>query len=184
MKKSLNIYILITLAIVLLGSSIFHYYQSLQQDETAKSEQKISSLREAISLNNLEVVKFLIKSGANVEQPFTVDEVISYNSPNEKGFTALGWALFSNRPEIAKYLIENGANVKASVPVESSLLYWAIAHEMNDIAIILIDKGADIRTNNRYNPAQHADIIGLSEVVKKLVEKGVLPQGEGSEDLD
>lgn len=183
MKKSFSVYLLIVLAVILLGVSSYHYYQSLQQKDVAKVEQKSSSLREAISLNNLDAVNFLLKSGADIEQRFTVETIVPAQK-SDQGFTALGWALFSNRPEIAKFLIEKGANVKASVPIESSMLYWAIAHEMNDVALLLIDKGADIDASMGYNAAQHASILGLTQVVEKLKEKGVTPDGEASEDLD
>lgn len=137
----------------------------------------ITILQEAISLNNLNAVEFLVKNGANIEAPIN-------QGSDGKYFTALGWALFSNRPEIAVYLIEHRADVTAPVPVESSMLYWALAHHMREVALLLIDKGAVLVAADGYNPAQHAEILGFGEVVAALREKGIEPVPAQSEDLD
>lgn len=138
--------------------------------QSRKEQRQALSLQEAVSLNNLEAVRFLIKNGADPEQRFNKSAV---EGTEDEGFTALGWALFANRPEIARYLIEQGADVTASVPMNGSMLYWAIAYEHSDLALLLIDKGIDIYPSGGYNPALHARILGLDEVVLKLAEKGV-----------
>lgn len=141
-------------------------YLQKRQLETDEAERKSSSLQEAISLDNLTAVEFIIKNGANIEAPINQSE-------NGKYFTALGWALFSNRPDIARYLIEQGADVKAGIPLGSSLLYWALAHRMDDVALLLIEKGALLSSADGYNPLQHAKVNNMSQVVEKLKEKGL-----------
>lgn len=145
------------------------YYQN-QNSLAENSETQISSLREAISLNNIDAVEFLVKNGVDLEAPFDTSE-----EKQDNGFTALGWAVFSNRPEIAIYLINHGADVKAEVPLGSSILFWAITYNMEDVAKEIIDKGGDIYPHNGYNPALHAAVQGQNNIVSMLAEKGVYP---------
>lgn len=48
---------------------------------------------------NLEVVKFFVKDGVNV------------NEKDKKGYTAIFKAVFSGKLEIVKFLVENGADI-------------------------------------------------------------------------
>ena len=167
MKKISYILIAVLICAVVGGVGWFSCtYLQKRHSEISAAERKTSSLQEAISLDNLTAVEFIIKNGANLEAPINQDE-------NGKYFTALGWALFSNRPEIARYLIEQGANVKAEVPLGSSMLYWALAHQMNDVALRLIESGAVLSAKDGYNPLQHAAAKGMVQVVEKLSEKGL-----------
>lgn len=175
MKKYIKV-IFIVLIFAVLAFRGYIFFNGLELKKQSEARQTLS-LQEAISLNNLEAVKFLVKNGANIETPIN-------QGGDGKYFTSLGWALFTNRPEIAIYLINQNADVTASAPVESSMLYWALAHEMNEVALLLIDKGTIITSEDNYNPAQHADILGMTQVVEKLKEKGITPDGSGSEDLD
>lgn len=178
MKKSVKVIFFVVLLVVVVGViCVIKNYQFGLEKQAALSEQQSLSLQEAISLNNLEAVKFLVKNGANIETPIN-------QGGDGKYFTSLGWALFTNRPEIAIYLINQNADITASTPIESSMLYWSLAHEMSEVALLLIDKGAIITAADGYNPAQHADILGMTQVVEKLKEKGITPDGPGSEDLD
>lgn len=174
MRKKIKIAIAAFAAAAVLAAGAYVFF-SMRKNEVLQSQKELrqaSSLQEAVSLNNLEAVKFLLKSGADLEQRFNKSAV---DGAESEGFTALGWALFANRPEIARYLIEQGADVTASVPMNSSMLYWAITYEHADIALLLIEKGADIYPSGGYNPALHAKILGMDDVVLKLAEKGVEP---------
>lgn len=163
--------LLVLIIAVSLGAAAYYGYHKKNAGPAP-----VTVLQEAISLDNINAVEFIIKNGANIEAPIN-------QGADGRYFTALGWALFSNRPEIARYLIEQGADVTAEMPLGSSMLYWALAHEMNDVALLLIDKGA-VLSSDGYNPAQHADIIGLQQVVEKLKEKGITPDSAGAEELD
>lgn len=155
---------------------------NLQQKQEMQAEKQSLALREAISLNNYDVVKFLVKNGADLEYRDASVKTVDGVAPNPEGFTALGWAMFTNRPEIARYLIEQGADVKASMPMES-MLFWAIAFKMEDIAALIIDKGGDVSGANSYNPAAHAKILGLESVVNKLAEKGISAEKPSTDDF-
>lgn len=183
MKKASKILIAVLIIAAVIGGGFFYYSGSLKEkSHPQQSEQKAISLQEAISLNNLDAVKFLLKNGADIEQRFNKEAVLPSENLNqeEKGYTALGWALFVNRPQIAEYLISQGADVTASVPMSDSMLYWAIAYEHEKLALLLIEKGADIYPTKGYNPALHAKVLGMNQVVSKLAEKGIKISEEDS----
>ena len=178
MKKSK--YILIAVVIILAVASIWFCYENkknLVLDIPENKQQQISSLREAISLNNIDAVEFLVEKGVDLETPFDTSE-----EKQDNGFTALGWAIFSNRPDIAMYLINHGADVKASVPLGSSMLFWAITYNMEDVAEEIIEKGGDIYPINGYNPALHAAVQGREKIVKMLEETGIKAEDEHKSD--
>lgn len=167
MRKIFYVFMAVLALAVIVGVGWFSCtYLQKKQLKTDEEERKASSLQEAISLDNLTVVEFIIKNGANIEAPINQAE-------NGKYFTALGWALFSNRPDIARYLIEQDADVKADIPLGSSLLYWALAHQMDDVALLLIEKGALLSSTDGYNPLRHAEVKNMLQVVEKLKEKGL-----------
>lgn len=183
MKKASKILIAVLIIAAVIGGGFFYYSGSLKEkSHPQQSEQKAISLQEAISLNNLDAVKFLLKNGADIEQRFNKEVVLPSENLNqeEKGYTALGWALFVNRPQIAEYLISQGADVTASVPMSDSMLYWAIAYEHEKLALLLIEKGTDIYPTKGYNPALHAKVLGMNQVVSKLAEKGIKISEEDS----
>lgn len=173
MKSKIIKFILALIVIIVLafgGYFIYKNYMNKTEVMPANTEAQISSLREAISLNNIEAVEFLVKNGVNLEMPFDTSE-----ETQDNGFTALGWAVFSNRPEIAMYLINHGADVKAEVPIGSSMLFWAITYNMGDVAKEIIENDGDIYPRNGYNPALHAAVQGQNDIVMMLSEKGIYP---------
>ncbi len=162
--------VVILAAVVAGGYFGYQYYQNRSLPKMPEENAaQLSSLREAISLNNIDAVEFLVKNGVDLEAPFDTSE-----ETQDNGFTALGWAVFSNRPEIAMYLINHGADVKAEVPLGSSMLFWAITYNMEDVAEAIIDNGGDIQPHNGYNPALHAAVQGRNKIVEMLAEKGVI----------
>ena len=168
-KKSKYILSLIVVALIAVGGWLWYEQKIKSSAEVPENmPQKISALREAISLNNIEAVEFLVKNGVDLEAPFDTSE-----EKQDNGFTALGWAVFSNRPDIAMYLINHGADVKADVPMGSSMLFWAITYNMKDVAEKIIDNGGDIYPHNGYNPALHAAVQGRNEIVSMLAAKGI-----------
>lgn len=174
MKNKSVKYLLVFVVIALLSVGCYfgyRYYLTTNKAPTAEeTSSQISSLREAISLNNIDAVEFLVKNNVDLESPFDTSE-----EKQDNGFTALGWAIFSNRPEIAMYLINHGADVKAEVPLGSSMLFWAITYNMEDVAEAIIENDGDIYPHNGYNPALHAAVQGRNKIVDMLAAKGILP---------
>lgn len=169
MKNKTKLFISILVGVALLaGGGAYWYMNCSKKVVLPETSDQISSLREAISRNNIDAVEFLIKNGVDIEQPFVTSE-----EQQDNGFTALGWAVFSNRPEIALLLIDNGADVKAAVPIGSSMLFWAITYNMEEVAKKIIDNGGDIYPENGYNPAIHASVQGANRILRMLEAKGV-----------
>lgn len=71
-------------------------------DVNYKNESDLTPLREAVRRGHTEIVKFLLKRGAEVDV-----------KDNLEGNTALIWAAFIGKKEICKLLLDNGANVNA-----------------------------------------------------------------------
>ena len=85
---------------------------------------------EAIREGNLEKVKELIESGADV------------NAKDNSGETALMWAAWYDRAEIAKILIDNGADVNAKNRWGKTALTGAICWGNTEVAKLLEEAGA------------------------------------------
>lgn len=87
----------------------------------------------AVERGNLEVVKALIKAGANV------------NYRDEKsGDSVLLLGAFGGREKIVFELLQNGADVNAKTNWGRDALYWAIKRTNKNIIKMLLDKGAKV----------------------------------------
>jgi ankyrin repeat protein len=108
-----------------------------------------NALRWAATYGHLEVVKYLVQNGANVNN----------NS-------ALRWAAYNGHLEIVKFLLENGANVHAW---NDSALRSAAENGHLEIVEFLVQNGANVHANNN-SALRWAAIYGHLEVVKFLLE--------------
>jgi len=157
-------------------------------------------LREAAYSNNLDVVKYLVEKGADVNAKDRFEHTPLYLTSNpdvvkylvEKGAdvyakdddgmtplhaVTLGYVTIKeedDRLKIVKNLIEKGADVNAKDNDGTTPLKFAISNIRNgrlDIMKYLIEKGADVNAkNNRGNTPLHA--VSNLDVMKYLVEKG------------
>lgn len=112
--------------------------------------------RVAIISNNLDIVKYLVENGANI-------------NASEIWFTThpLRWASYKGHLDVVKYLIEKGANIHAKN--EFSLIH-AYTNNHFDVIKYLIDHGANI---DAINTACHLYFmnkapIDTKEYLKKL----------------
>jgi hypothetical protein len=117
----------------------------------------ITPLCKAVNVNNIEMVKFLIKKGANVN-----------NICNEYESTPLTYAIYNNNFEIVKLLVENGANINYikndGTPLYKVMMRTRLPTNINveksiEIGAYLIYKGADVNfrsqnglTARNFNP--------------------------------
>jgi len=113
-----------------------------------------TALNYAAMKNNLDIVKLLVKAGANLEKE------------NDNGETPLYNAVDHNNIEIVKFLIESGANINKAeavshfTPLHLALFCPAYELDLNthknyfNIATLLIKSGAnlDAETSNRRTP--------------------------------
>lgn len=111
---------------------------------------------------NPELVKYLIKQGANV------------NALNADKQTPLHIASFGRCIDCAKALVEGGADLNVQDKFGKTPLHYAIKRERKDIATYLISQKADLFLKDETGKtAVHlAAICGYCDVLDKLIEKG------------
>jgi tetratricopeptide (TPR) repeat protein len=111
--------------------------------------------------NQIEMVRFLLDQGANVEN---VDPT---------GRTRLWYAVDNNDIEIAQLLIENGANPNV---VSSDFIYplmRAAAAGNMEMVTLLLDSGAytDIKDDRNRTPGFFASQAGRNDILKLLIDR-------------
>ena len=120
-------------------------------------------LHRATETRNIDVAKFLLDAGANVDA----------QTSNLKQ-TPLLWAAYKDNLKLVQLLIEKGAEINYQALRSETALHNAILARNFKIAEWLFDQGADI---NLYPPYDHilctAVESGNNYIVKKLIEKHV-----------
>lgn len=89
---------------------------------------------------NLEVTKYLINKGANV------------NIKDKSGFTALHFAVFEDNLSIVQLLVDSGCNID-SLDDQGNTALWRsvmLTDGNSPISKFLISKGADIKKENLH----------------------------------
>ena len=122
-------------------------------------------LHDAIQTDNPEIVKILLKKGADV------------NSVNNYGDTPLHLAAFriNPNPNIVKLLLDAGANYDAiENRLDRTALHFAASHGNTDTVKLLLDAGADpnIEDKNLTTPLHIAASDGNTDTIRALLEKG------------
>lgn len=125
-----------------------------------KDENGYMSLHYAVIEGHLEMVKFLIDQGANV------------NSTSDDGHTALHLAARSGNLDIVKYLLELGVDVNCEQELGRTALHLAAEMGNLDTVKYLIVCGADVnsRSNDGYMALNLAAQTGNWDTVKYLTE--------------
>jgi ankyrin repeat protein len=96
---------------------------------------------------NPDVIKALLKAGANMETRDKKDEIGGFLSEG----TALIWAAYNNpNPDVITTLLEAGADSKARSKDNRTALMWAVWNNPNAAAIILVllNAGADAKAKD------------------------------------
>ena len=123
-------------------------------------------LHQAAAEGNIEQVKLLISSGADV------------NEKDQHGRTALHCASWKGHAEVAKLLISQGAKINVTTSMMASTpLHYAVMRGDKQIVELLLNKGANINAKNRDSStplleAMESTKAGNREVVELLVAKG------------
>jgi len=128
----------------------------------AKTENGETPLHSAASGGQLEVVKFLISQGADI------------NLKQNSGATALHFACFGGHRDVVEWLIDNGADVNSKDNNGLTPLRVAVFRSNKEMIALLIEKGAALnaREENGATPLHEACIGGNKDVVELLIEKG------------
>jgi len=130
---------------------------------TESSEPPVS-LQEAGAINDLQLLKALIKQGHDID---------GHDDPVFR--TALHRATINNHKEAVELLLVEGANVNARDSFGSSALHYAAQNGHKEVAELLISKGADVNVRNTVGDT-HMDIAvrrNRRAIVQLLIAKGV-----------
>jgi ankyrin repeat protein len=115
-------------------------------DVNAKDEQGRTPLFLACGKNNLNIMKFLINRGADINV-----EIM--------GKTLLFWACAYGNFNIVKLLIARGVNIKDEE--KSTLLHNACESGYSDIVTLLIDNGIDVNIKNDRGNTLYTGFVTL-----------------------
>ena len=135
------------------------------------AEQK-TALHYAVESNSLSVVQVFVN-----HQSIETDaqERPDFNLKNTCGDSPLSLALAMGFNDLVPLLIKGGSDINARNGEDITLLHQAIIKEDADLAIFLLDQGADLNalTADQESPLQLAIHCRLVKVVDKLCGLGV-----------
>lgn len=139
---------------------------------------------------NLEMVKYLIAAGAQIQaldndrqtplhmastpevSTLLVERGADVNAKDTYGRTPLHYAAYYGREGLAQYLISvrsevNGADENGYTP-----LHWAVENNHKEVVTLLISKGANVnaRTKEAISPLQMAKKKGYKEIKEILLK--------------
>jgi ankyrin repeat protein len=125
------------------------------------------TLPEAAALDEVDRVEELLDKGSDADA----------RTPD--GFTPLHLAAFFGAPRVAALLLERGADPAATADNSMRVqpLHSAAAGRHHDIAVLLIDAGADVNARQQagYTPLQAAAANGDAALVRALLKAGADP---------
>nr|XP_044993551.1 kinase D-interacting substrate of 220 kDa isoform X3 [Jaculus jaculus] len=177
------------------------------KDVDERNECGQTPLMIAAEQGNLEIVKELIKNGANCTLEdldnwtalisaskeghiHVVEELLKCGVDLEHrdmgGWTALMWACYKGRTDVVELLLSNGAN-----PSVTGLQYsvypiiWAAGRGHADIVHLLLQNGAKVNCSDKYGttPLVWAARKGHLECVKHLLAMGADVDQEGANSM-
>ena len=128
-------------------------------------------LLDAIDQENAEVVRTHMEIGTDPDKSF-VPPGIPF-----AGASALHVAVLKDNREIVQLLLDNGANIeiKALDEFKGSPLEWAAFFGIKDMAVFLVESGADINARNAYGTtpldAVHANNPFIPEEDRKQFDE-------------
>jgi ankyrin repeat protein len=119
----------------------------------AETLQDQTALMWAVAEGHLPVVDALLKAGADPNRRARVSELKKRSMRADfptGGFTALMWAARNGNEPIVRRLVEGGADVKAANGDGASAMMLAIVNDRFDMALTLLDLGADANDGSLY----------------------------------
>ena len=131
-------------------------------EKVRPTPQKNRPLHLAAGNNKLELVKYFVSKGADID------------SENEYGYTALIQASVEGYTDIVKFLLDNGANVDAADNQGYTSLMVACLEQRIECAHILIQAGANVNATT-LNGATAIVLAALSknvELCQYLIQNG------------
>ena len=130
------------------------------------TSEEAQELIDAVRRGDIEIVKLLIKEGADV------------NARDKYGGTALMAAANNGHTEIAKILIGRGAKVDAVDHSHRTALLFAATGPFPETVKLLLDNKSNpnvVDNGEHFSPLMHAAAEGNLDIVKILLEYGADP---------
>ncbi|XP_054964253.1 kinase D-interacting substrate of 220 kDa isoform X12 [Pan paniscus] len=160
----------------------------------------------AAEQGNLEIVKELIKNGANCNledldnwtalisaskegHVHIVEELLKCGVNLEHrdmgGWTALMWACYKGRTDVVELLLSHGANPSVTGLYSVYPIIWAAGRGHADIVHLLLQNGAKVNCSDKYGttPLVWAARKGHLECVKHLLAMGADVDQEGANSM-
>ena len=149
-------------------------------DAGAKVKGDKSVLTEALDDNQFDIIDELLKRGASLDD---VLELRAYNARQanyllKKGFNpnyeTVQRAITDRFPKVALVYLDNYdiANIDVVDDKGKTLLMYALDTRQDEVAVKLIDMGANVNFDDKNTALLFGAYQGCFEVVKKLIEKG------------
>ncbi len=168
---------------------------------SARNEEGVSAVREALYSGNDELAEVLVQAGAELDvfdaaavgDVRRLRELIDADSSlvdaySSDGFTPLQLASFFSHPEAVDVLLERGADVSSRSHNDMGVmpLHAAAAARNAGIVRALLAHGADpnVRQEGSFTPLHEAALHGHEEMVELLLEHGADPRLRTNEDKD
>ncbi|XP_051502627.1 kinase D-interacting substrate of 220 kDa B-like isoform X2 [Myxocyprinus asiaticus] len=171
-----------------------------------RSENGQTALMVASEQGSLEIVKELIRRGANVNlddidcwtalisaakegHVEVVKELLENNANVEHrdmgGWSALMWASYKGRVEVARLLLEKGANPNITGQYSVYPIIWAAGRGHAEIVQLLLQHGAKVNCSDKYGttPLIWAARKGHYDCVMHLLEDGANVDQEGANSM-
>jgi len=119
-------------------------------------------LRDAISIKNIELTKFALEQGADV------------NEASKSGDTPLHWAIWKSSLDVVKFLVSQGADIHAIGEYGRTPLHTAVWKDSIDMADFLILQGADVNSmgGGGQTPLLESVRYRSAEMIEYLLSQG------------
>ncbi|OWZ12532.1 hypothetical protein PHMEG_00014290 [Phytophthora megakarya] len=147
-------------------AALHHLIENDADVDAVSCNDSTTPLMHAVRTNgNLDVIRFLVDSGANV------------NVSGTRGETSLMYAAENGNEEVVRFLVAKGADINAvDYMNRTALIYATWKRENLNVIRFLVGKGAnvDTRTSDLSTPLLHicARYSGELNVVEFLVDRG------------
>lgn len=135
--------------------------RSVNQPDSRKDTRGMAPLHYAAWKGRLEIVKFLLDHGADL-------------NATVRGQNVLHFAVRSKNIDVVAFLLEQGVDVNSKGFLESSPLMYAAAGNNLKMVQFLLDHGADIQQKDIRGLTALYDAVrnGSKELIKYLIDKG------------